>query len=902
MLTFRAKQTILVLLACAAAVCTAAGAEPPKRIDVPAGELISALQVLEKQSDVEFVYRAAQLKGVRTKGVSGTFTVQEAVRKLIEGTQVHMEVDAATGAMLISNLGAGSAKTTGATGYNDAAAAEQLSLSLKRYAGEGKSFWQRSRLAEAATPASPEAQSSSAEESPGGAQKGAGLDEIIVTAQKRDQRLIDVPSSLHVLTADDIDRRGVTSSEEYLRGVPGVNQVGSGGAYSGQLIVIRGMETTLRQQNYFSGPTTATYFGEIPMTNSAGPGGGSNVDVKLVDIERVEVLRGPQGTAFGSSSLGGVVRTIPVAPKFNTLEGRIGAGYSTTSGTGGENHLFQGVINIPVVADRLAIRAVAYAFSDSGYYRNVAGSDAAFQTAFVIPNSLQAFATDEEQVGDYYVAGGRIAALFQPTDKLRFTFSYLSQKNESDGFPLSTSGTFEQTLIRVAPEHVVRGQYAGLDDYSIHIPHAVIEYDFGWADLLATYSHIDGESKSMRPYGPGGLFGNTLPFPASSGRSYVHRENTGELRVATKLEGAWNFIVGAYAEQQYDEQYADIYAHGDPTVNLLHRRYWGDFLDRRNLKQQAAFGEASWQFLPRFTLTGGIRAYEYERTIRVDPTGLFGSVSGRDDTDASGTNFRTNLSYKPGENSLLYVGWAQGFRLGKPQPAAPAGLCDTNNDGILDGTGLSLESSGHVDSDSVDSYEIGGKMAVLDRRLTLDAAVFRMDWSNVPVNSFLPCGWSYLANAGRARSEGIELQARWRLSNGFSVDFGGSWTDARVMRDVPAEGFAAGDPLPSPELTGNLGLQYEFSIAGHEAFVRTDSVYVDSFYGDVRRSPNTESGGYVKLDFSARLALQSMNVDLFVQNVTNDDAFSYRGSTNYGEFYGFRLRPRTVGVRFSYGF
>ncbi|MBL8265607.1 TonB-dependent receptor plug domain-containing protein, partial [Steroidobacter sp.] len=164
------------------------------------------------------------------------------------------------------------------------------------------------------------------------------IEEIVVTATKRAESLSKVPASIAVVAADEIDRRGLVSAEDYLRGIPGVSQVAN---QTGAAIVIRGIETSPQAQNFSAGTTVATYFGETPTTNSAGLGGGSNVDLKLVDIERVEVLRGPQGTAFGNSSLGGAVRTIPVAPKLNAAEGKVGVGYSVTSGTGGDNTMVQ---------------------------------------------------------------------------------------------------------------------------------------------------------------------------------------------------------------------------------------------------------------------------------------------------------------------------------------------------------------------------------------------------------------------------------------------------------------------------------------------------------------------------------------------------------------------------------
>ncbi len=898
-------KTTCIALACTFVLAGAARADT-QRIDVPAGDLITALEALAKQADVDLVYQDEQVKGLRTGGVSGNLSAREAVAKLLQGTPLSIRMDEASGAILITPT---RKEDAGSPSADSAQSLSQVSGETSSGAADKKSLWERMRLAQASSSSSDGTTAAAAQSTDANADdKDAKVQEIIVTARKREERIQDIPISIAVVTRDDIERRGLVSAEDYLRGIPGVNQVD--GAVSGQSIVIRGMETSLVNQNFASGPTTATYFGETPTTTVGGLGLSTNIDLKLVDIERVEVLRGPQGTAFGNSSMGGAVRTIPVAPRLDRAEGKVGAGYSSTSGSGSDNYNIQAVGNLPLVKDKLAIRVTAFAFSDGGYYRNRAGSNAAFQSQ-IAAYGAQAFAADEDGVGESYTDGGRIAALFQPTDALKVTLSYLKQKTEVDGMPVATIGTYDQAVLQVAPEHVRRGEKAGVSDMDIGIANAVVEYDFGWASLLATYSHIDSSSLLAQP---DQLFGRATvrSFLADSD----HSEQVGEIRLATKLNGNWQFLAGLYAEDIDDDTLFDYIWYGDPaTVNLpccVGVRNLGDYFDVRNLKQKAAFGEVSWQFLPGFTLTGGVRAYDYDRKVGTATSGpLFGGVRVTDDKgDASGSTFRANLSYKPNDGMLLYAGWAQGFRLGKPQPGLPQGLCDPNNDGIVDGTNISLESAKRVNSDDVDSYELGGKFVTLGRRLMIDVAVFRMDWSGLPVRvvaGVLPtsCGLTYVTNAGGAVSEGGEFQASLRATNALRIDFGGSYVHAELTDSVPAQGFLDGDRLPgTPEVNANLGTQYDFAIGGHSAFVRADAIYVGSFFGDVRNSRilNTEAGDYVKLDATARVAFDKLNIDLYVRNLTNEDAYTFRGAANYGAFYGYRLRPRTFGLQLGYNF
>jgi outer membrane receptor protein involved in Fe transport len=232
----------------------------------------------------------------------------------------------------------------------------------------------------------------------------------------------------------------------------------------------------------------------------------------------------------------------------------------------------------------------------------------------------------------------------------------------------------------------------------------------------------------------------------------------------------------------------------------------------------------------------------------------------------------------------------------------PVSVCDANLDGIVDGTTVAVATTGEVDPDSVDSYEIGGKLSFLDRKLAVDAFLFRMDWSDIPVATTLPCGWQYTANASKARSQGVEVQATLRVSEAFRVELGGSYTDAELTEDAPTLGALAGARLPTPRVNASLGVQYEFGIAGRPAAVRADAIHVGSFSDNVTHPLYSDAGDYVKIDASARIVLSSIDINFFVRNLTNEDAFTYRGGSFYSEFYGYRLRPRTVGLELSYGF
>jgi iron complex outermembrane recepter protein len=421
---------------------------------------------------------------------------------------------------------------------------------------------------------------------------------------------------------------------------------------------------------------------------------------------------------------------------------------------------------------------------------------------------------------------------------------------------------------------------------------------------MATVSHIESGSVNTFP----GLFGFNQPvsyqYPSS------HSEYSEEVRLTSQLQGPWKFIAGLYAEDLKDNHYETYYWNGSAALNPFPPdALIGNVHDNREEKQSAAYGEVSYVLFDALTLTGGARVYRYRRS---DQNSLDGTVFGGLTTtyaagDASGTSYKGNLSYKLNDGILIYADFSQGFRLGKPQAPLPAAACGT--DGYITGTDIPISSTGFVKSDSVNDYDIGTKLTLLDRRLTIDADIYQVNWTNVPVTTNAPnppvgCGLSYVANAASAVSQGIEVEANYYLTHSLKVDLGGSTTNARLTTPAPALDAGDGARLPgSPRGNGNIGIEYDFTVSGHESEVRADSYYVGSFYGDLPQSADLKSGGYARTDASARMSFDKLRVELFVHNLANRDTFTWRGNANnLGPDFGYRLRPRTVGVQLNYKF
>jgi iron complex outermembrane receptor protein len=863
---------------------------------IPAQGLGAALKTLAQARDIQVLYFSEAVKDIRTGGAVGELTTDEALTQLLSGTGLTYRYvsDKAITILPVSGVSAAAAAAGGA------APSQPNSAPVNSTPGDDKKEGKKStsdtfRVAQAGGAQIANSSSVATQNEQESERPAHQLEQITVTAQRRSQRLEDVPVSMSVVTANEIGQRQLVGAEDYLRGLPGVNQASD--LYGGA-IIIRGIETHPSFQNYYTGATVATYFGETPTTGAAGLLGGSNVDIKLVDVERVEVLRGPQGTSFGDASLGGAVRVIPATPKLGDFNGSLAAGYSSTTGYGGSNYMTQGVINFPLLSDTVALRAVAYRFEDSGYYRNVAASDVAFQSAVVIPNGSEAFAMDKPRVGDSYASGVRFVALYKPVDDLKFSLSYLSQTAEIDGIPVATTDTYEQTVLQVPASLTARGQTGGLSDNNIRITNATIEYNLQWADLLGYYSDVTSGAESQANY-----TAYSIDLPIAALYDSVHREHVGEARLVTKLDGAWNGLIGVYYDRRTDSDNGPYYFAGNPANDPFAPGVIGQAGNQdvvSEVKQRAAYGEVSWKFLPAFTLTGGARVYHYDSSASIENFGFFGSGTQYGSLSDSGHSFRGSLSYKI-EDSLIYATFSQGFRLGKVQAPLPAGICGTP-DGLIRGTDIPIASTGETTSDNVNNYELGTKLSLLNRRLTVDAAVFHINWANIPIETAAPnppvgCGIGYTANAGNAKSDGLELEVQALVTDSLRFETGGSYTNARLSEDVPALNAPAGTRLPgSSKINANMSLQYNFRILGRSAYVRADSIYVGPFYTTLSQGPYSLAGDYVKLDVSGRIVVANVDLDLFVHNVTNQDAFTLRDPFYSGNpYYGYRLRPRMMG-------
>jgi len=715
-----------------------------------------------------------------------------------------------------------------------------------------------------------------------------GGDEIIVTALKRSTNLQDTPISMSAVSGDAIANSGVQSIADLNSTVPSLTF--EDGGPSNRRVVIRGIRAA-------GEPTVGTYYDETPVTGSIGAGndsGGSTPELRLFDVERVEVLRGPQGTLYGSGSMGGTLRVIYQKPTF-TSEGAVDVSLSDTH-DGGLNYEGNAMVNVPIVEDKIAVRAV-------GFYRNANG--------YVDNTTLNI-----KNINDNKSYGGRFLVRLQPTEALTIdAAAYINRTRTDTNAWTLTSGKYNSDALTRQP---VRDD---LELYSL-----TANYDFGGVVLTGVVSYLDRDLETVSDVsrfirstrtatGCAGRVGGgqacsptqladyytlvdsqstSALFPQQTMKSW-----TAELRLSSDGSGPLNWTVGGFYSDR-DTSVANPQVNADPVTGAIiepQQIATVRFIDD-SLRQIAVFGEFSYDITDRFNLTVGGRYFRYDKDISGQTTIgsiLVGAVVrplSFVSSDEDGTAFKFNGSYKITDDVLLYAEAAQGFRPG----------------GANQVIGLAQELTPYK-SDSLWNYEIGLKNTLFDRKLFLNVDIFQIDWSDMQITGRTPNGaFSFITNAGKARVRGAELEATIRPAAGFTITGNASYIDAKLRENqsnanVSAPGLK-GDRIPYvPKFSAGIGAQYSWALTDTlSGFVRIDGNTVGGSYSDFR-----PTGTYTRKVDSYQLVNTRLGVEgpdnawgayLFVTNLF--DATAITRATSSAIAVGRTLvnsaTPRTIGV------
>lgn len=757
------------------------------------------------------------------------------------------------------------------------------------------------------------------------AAESRGLDEIIVTATKRNESLQDVPIAVQALGSEAIDELNISSFDSYIKFLPNVT---SGGRGPGQnSVYIRGMATATTRivsaESTGSAPNVALYLDEAPVT-----AGGRNLDIYVTDMERIEVLAGPQGTLFGASAQAGALRMITNKPLLDLFEGGVKGKVSTTH-KGGESTGVEGYINIPVIEDKFALRAAFYSINNAGFIDNVPATLSSDINIYAPEGAEHTTISNaplvKKDFNDSSYDGFRISGKYAVNDDWNVLVQVSNQTLKADG-------VFDHDPVNVGDLQVTRFLPDTLTDKFTQVAWTV-DGRIGALELLYTGSYLDRNSFQAVDYSSYAEVGPFIPYYICDYPAYTtcgdprygiintvdNKRQTHELRILTPQENRLRAVLGVFVDDTDITLLSDAYIAGTigngfpqnsqipgSTINAPAPRpvgvnFFNDML--RTESQVAVFGEVTFDITEQLSVTGGARWYNMD-------VGLVGSANFgfRGETDGPyGINldettggkpitekdviFKGNVTYRPNDDLMFYATYSEGFRPGLVNRIPGNGVPEA------------------VLTDTVTNYELGWKMTLLDGRMRFNGAAYQIDWKDIqiaiqdPTISFLAFG----ANAGSAKIRGVEGDLTFRATDGLTLSSAFSYNDTELTEapDSPSAPLApVGSALaltPKFQMTGRA--RYEWDAGDLMPYMQLAGQYSSKSWSSIVASQRFRQDSYVLLD--AALGVDNLadnwGAELFVENLTDKRAQLFINDQDVG----IRItipRPRTIGLRAHYDF
>jgi iron complex outermembrane recepter protein len=654
-----------------------------------------------------------------------------------------------------------------------------------------------------------------------------GLAEIVVTAQKRTETVQTTPLSITALGSQQLADSGITSAQGIAQMVPGMATASAG---PGQAFYeIRGLSADGGEA-----PTVGFYLDEIPVSPPLQATAGKvEIDPELYDLERVEVLRGPQGTLYGAGSMGGTIKLITTPPKLTAFEASADSILSDTK-DGGLNYAEKGMVNLPLITDKVALRIVASVGHDSGFIDRVVVPNFPLETnpapgyygitrgnVVGVPGS-QVFSG----VNDNDTTTARVSLLIKPTDSLTITPSVFYQSIHQDGI-----NAYDDSP----------GTYAHYQPFNIPEPFSdtftidslTINNDFDAFSVTSATGYWNRRSRqiedSVEPIQNAFMFpsyytaGGLGIGPAYGSELDSTRQFSQEIRIASRGDGNLKWLVGGYYSDFHSGAGAGNFAPGLLTVTTAGGPFptsiFSNASQSTRLTQEAGFGNVSYTWNP-LTLTLGARYFSYSENADFNEQGLVFTQSAAwqalpvPSVSSDGVLPLANLSYAPTSDVLLYASAAKGYREGAGIIGLP--VTETIGDQCLaDLHALGLKAvPDSFNPDTVWTYEVGEKGRFLDGRMTLNSDVYITHWSHVQQFISLPCGVGFTTNGSDADVKGAELELRARLTDAVSLTQNIGFSHAAFLSALPDAGVAAGQRLfDAPEWTISTTLQYVHPIS-----------------------------------------------------------------------------------------
>lgn len=750
------------------------------------------------------------------------------------------------------------------------------------------------------------------------------LEEIVVTASRRAERIQDIPYNISAVSGARIEDAKMLDSAELLRSVSGVAIVDRGPRNAGAVnsIRIRGLNvdgSALGDYATSAAATVSTYINDTPMF--------ANMLIK--DLERVEVLRGPQGTLYGSGALGGTVRYITQKPQFDEFSGKVSGSLSSVKGSESMGWAGDIVLNAPL-GDTLAFRFAGTRMDYPGVtdYVNVYELDANGIPA--APNGVlddAASYTSVEDADTYDVWFGRASLRWQPSDKVDLTATYTRQSDNMGGRRAQTVGKdgfgneyekYEVGSIQLEPA-----------ESDVEMGSLEATFDLGFATLTSSTSYYDHEGESISEntgfYAQNGWLAWYYNFPrpmATAARTYEDKAFIEEVRLVSNSDGPLQYVVGLYYQDQDRQATQESYLYGanayvDELFGFDVPWITGDqdfhYVLDETFKQKAVYGELTYSLSDKVDVTVGGRYFK--NTSRSDTfmalpfwTDLFPELTSTFENEEDKMLFKANVTYHLDDDNLIYGTWSQGYRRGGANGVPTSGYYAENEAWLT------------YEADTVDNFELGIKGTKGNTRYTVSA--FYVDWSDPQLNTSTPA-WGFFAvqNGSKASTKGIELELDGYLSEGLHYTVGYAYADAKLGDDFfsPTGALIAADGarLPgAPKHMFNVALDHRYELSESMTLVSRIDGYVQS---STRNAIGTSAKfdrtlpAYGIWNGSLSLVYGNMDFTLWVKNMFNAEGVSavfkkqYMGTRPSEGYYGNGSKeqialPRTFGLSATYRF
>ena len=734
----------------------------------------------------------------------------------------------------------------------------------------------------------------------------SGLEEVIVTASKRAESLQEVGISITAISDRDIQNMGIDSYLDFAVRVPNLGTAfQSDGRFDANSPSLRGV---FGSGDKSSSATTGFYIDDVPVTAALQP--------RVLDLERIEVLRGPQGSLYGARSMGGTIRLITKQPSLDETSGSIHTSVSSVA-DGGENYVVDGSLNIPLVEDKLGLRIAAYSGSTSGIYDRVYDPTwLNYQTGEESLGTTPAFSRNEDvDDEDYY--GGQIALKWMATENLSITPKFMYQKIDADGLPFADVDAENMETPRFFDS-----EEPGQDEW--WIASVVVNWSVSAGDITSSTAYYERETAEFEEEHTflDFIYGAAVEVPITPLESVLETtseyENfTHETRFTSSSDGPVNYTVGVfYANNEFVRGYPAALQPGanqalNDAIGAPANIVPGDLIfitdQPEEVEELAIFGEVTWDVTEQLALTAGGRWYDTEVTFSSVSDGFAngGPSEFSGSQSESGFNPKVMVAYDVSDDVNVYASAAKGFRIGGVNGQISPTLCGEE----LDRVGLDPDELRTYDSDDLWSYEAGIKSKLADNTVSLNAAVFFIDWSDSLQVQRLACGFQVDANVGDVESTGFEVEMSAAPIDGLTIDLGIGYTSTEVVSAAGAgfPGYEKGQALHGvPDWTGTGSVQYIFpALAGWDGRVRADGNY----YGESTSFNNgaiIDRDSWQALNVRAGIMNDTWNITVFADNVTDERANLGDNRSIAAEMPGrpriVTNRPRTIGVEARYEF